>query len=65
MPEQKTDFYIVKKPEYITFECPHCGLTQRIYWDKLNVPEYWGDDWGEVECPDCGKIVELGDYDCV
>jgi transcription elongation factor Elf1 len=60
---EKTDFTIVSKPAWITFECPHCGCNVEISWHNVNEPEYWGDDWGEVECNVCGELVELGDYD--
>ncbi len=59
----KTDFYINERPVSITFKCPHCDWDVTIAWDCLNVPEYWGDDWGEIECPHCGKTILLGDYD--
>lgn len=59
----KTDFHINVKPVSIDFECPHCGFHQEIPWGELDVPDYWGDDWGEVFCPGCEKAVELGDYD--
>ena len=60
---ERTDFTIISAPVKITFDCPHCCLPVEISWRNLCVPEYWGDDWGEVECPECGKTVELGDYD--
>ncbi|MGN0693166.1 MAG: hypothetical protein ACI4K7_12520 [Oscillospiraceae bacterium] len=59
----KTDFFIEQMPTSIKFECPHCSMDVVIPWDEIDVPEYWGDDWGTVECPVCGKSVELGDYD--
>lgn len=59
----KTDFYINMRPHSISFECPHCECEVTVNWDDVDVPEYWGDDWGKVDCPDCGKIVSLGDYD--
>lgn len=59
-----TDFRIVSKPAYIEFECPHCHEQVTIIWDDLPfVPEYWGDDWHEVGCPECEKPVKLGDYE--
>lgn len=58
-----TDFHINVKPVSIDFECPHCGCHAEIIWGQLNVPDYWGDSWGEVECEVCGGMVELGDYD--
>ena len=60
---ERTDFTIISTPVKIVFDCPHCDLPVEISWNNLYVPEYWGDDWGEVECPECGKTVELGDYD--
>lgn len=57
------DFVIVKKPAYIRFDCPHCGMGVSVPWREVNEPEYWEDDWGEVDCPMCGETVELGDYD--
>lgn len=62
-PEKPTDFHIDVKPVSITFACPHCGQTVAVPWRELNVPEYWGDDWGYADCPDCEKEVKLGEYD--
>lgn len=61
--QRRTDFRIISRPVEITFVCPHCEVSQEIKWSDMDVPEYWGDDWGEVECPTCGETVELGDYD--
>lgn len=61
--DKTTSFYILSKPVAISFKCPHCDNTQEIKWSDLDVPEYWGDSWGEVECPECGKTVTLGDYE--
>ena len=61
--DKRVDFHINVKPVSIDFECPHCNYEIDISWDDLHVPEYWGDDWGEVDCPECGKSVRLGDYD--
>ena len=61
--KRRTDFRIISRPVEIVFECPHCEVSQEIKWGDMDVPEYWGDDWGEVECPTCGETVELGDYD--
>ena len=58
-----TDFFINQKPVSISFYCPHCDFHVHIRWEDLDVPEYWGDDWGEVECPYCNNTVLLGDYD--
>lgn len=60
---KRADFTIVNRPDYITFTCPHCGQDQRMDWDEVTEPEYWGDEWGIVNCPECGEEIELGEYD--
>lgn len=60
---ERTDFFIKQRPVSIKLECPHCDFNVEIPWRDLDVPEYWGDDWGEVECPYCEKMIQLGDYD--
>jgi len=57
------NFRIVSKPTWIEFRCPHCKGDVIISWMDLNPPYYWGDMWENVECPSCGKEVELGDYE--
>ena len=57
------DFYINQRPFSITLTCPHCDTELEILWDDLSVPEYWGDDWGEIECTYCQKEIKLGDYE--
>lgn len=61
--QRKTDFTIEAVPTNIRFLCPNCRAHVTIPWGDLDVPEYWGDDWGQVDCPDCGAAVELGDYE--
>lgn len=58
-----TDFHISAAPVSIELECPFCHEKIEIPWKDLNPPEYWGDRWDDVECPECGKEIELGDYD--
>ena len=58
-----TDFYIVSAPVKISFLCPYCGERVEIKWVDINPPEYWSDVWDNVECPECGKEVELGDWE--
>ena len=57
------DFTIVSKPNYISLMCPHCYSDIKIPWKDVCEPDYWGDDWGEVECPDCHETIKLGDYE--
>lgn len=59
----ETYFYINQRPVSISLECPHCDADIEIPWDEIDVPEYWGDDWGYIECHRCGKTIKLGDYD--
>ena len=60
---RETDFVINSRPCSISLECPHCDYDIEIPWDDVNAPEYWGDDWGKIECPSCGKTIQLGDYE--
>ena len=60
---KRADFTIVNRPDYITFTCPYCGQDQRMDWDEVTESEYWGDEWGTVNCPECGEEIELGEYD--
>lgn len=55
-----TWFHIDTKVVSISLDCPHCG--DRITKD-VDVPESWSDDWGEVECPECGETIKLGEYE--
>lgn len=60
----KTDFHIDVIPVSISLECPHCDSDIVLNWKDIYVPGYWGGgDWGTVECPACGKDIELGDYE--
>ena len=57
------DFTIVSKPSYISFECPYCKENIEIDWENIDDPESWSDPWGYVECPECKKMIELGNWD--
>jgi transcription elongation factor Elf1 len=59
---EKIGFHINVKPVSIDFVCPHCGCETEVSWRNVNVPDYWGADWGEVECNVCGERIELGDW---
>lgn len=59
----RVDFHISVKPVSIEFECPYCHDEISISWRDITPPDYWGDTWDDVECPECGKTVRLGDYD--
>ena len=59
----EANFHINVRPFSIDFVCPNCGSHVEIMWDKLDVPDYWGEDWGAVKCPECDKYIKLGDYE--
>lgn len=61
--EEKTVFHIDTRPVSISLDCPYCEDSIVIPWRDVNVPEYWGDDWGEIVCPECGKTIVLGEYE--
>lgn len=60
---EPVDFNINAKFISIDFECPYCEDIVAIPWRNLDVPEHFDDDWGEVKCPCCGNVIELGDYE--
>jgi len=61
--QERIDFTIVSKPDYISLECPFCHDDIKIDWNDVDVPEDWQGDWGYVECPTCEKLISLGDWD--
>ena len=63
MMERKTDFVILSRPVAISFTCPFCKTDQEVSWNDIIAPEYWGDEWDDVECPNCGELVSLGDWE--
>ena len=56
------DFTILSKPVAIRFECPFCENEVEIQWNKIEVPDSWCDDWSDIKCPYCGKMVSLGEW---
>lgn len=63
MGDEKVDFTINSVPKDITFECPHCEYRVDVPFGEVDEPRSWMDDWGSVECPDCGKEVRLGNFE--
>lgn len=61
--KEPVDFTIVSAPVGIHLLCPHCGESVKIPWKDVDVPESWSDAWPNVECPECSKEIELGDWD--
>lgn len=56
------DFRIVSKPVKIAFECPFCEEEIEIPFEAVDAPSCWSDEWPEVKCPECGKMIALGDW---
>jgi len=57
------DFTIVSAPYKISFLCPYCHEDVEIRWKDTNPPDNWNDGWDSVICPECGKEIELGDWE--
>ena len=57
------DYVIISKPDKVQFACPHCDADVEVPFEEVDYKtDYWGDGaW--VDCPECGKEVELGDYE--
>lgn len=60
---KEADFHIDTKPVSISLECPYCECEMEIPWEDVDVPNYWGDEWGYVLCPECKETIELGYYE--
>ena len=56
------DFHINVRPYSIDFYCPYCQSHIEVLWNDVDEPDYWGEPWGVVECPECGEYVLLGDW---
>lgn len=57
------NYTIISRPSYITFEYPFCHEEVEVNFDEVDFKtDYWGDGaW--CDCPECGKEVELDDYE--
>ena len=56
-------YTIISKPHHIIFRCPHCKEDVEVMFEHVDyMTDYWGDGaW--CDCPECGKEVELDDYE--
>lgn len=56
-------YVINSKPASVGFECPYCHEDVEVAFRDVDYnTDYWGDGaW--CDCPECGKEVELGDYE--
>lgn len=58
-----TDYTIISKPSQVFFECPHCKEEVHLNFEDVDFKtDYWGDG-ARCNCSECGKEVELGDYE--
>ena len=55
---KKTNFTIITIPDSIVFTCPYCKEDVEVKYRDLDLPAVW-----EAICPECGKYVELGEYE--
>ena len=60
---KSTDFTINQTPTSISFICPYCEEDVTLEWNEIETPDYWGDDWEDVQCPYCEAMVHLEDYE--
>lgn len=60
---KSVDFTIEQVPSGIYFICPYCEEDVWFDWDEIEKPDYWGDDWGNIQCPHCGLMTHLDDYE--
>ena len=64
MADNRIEITVISAPSYITSECPHCHEEIHIdYKDFLDMmTHYYYEDWIDevIECPECGKEVEIG-----
>ena len=57
------DYIIISTPKWVQFECPHCHEEVEVLFEDVDYKtDYWGDGaW--ADCPECGKEVELDNYE--
>lgn len=58
-----TKYIIISKPAYISFTCPHCGEDIEVPFRKVAYNSKVWDDGATVICTECGKEVELGEWE--
>ncbi len=54
-----TGYIICSKPDHIAFECPYCLEDKEIKVADLEEDVF---EITEVICPNCGRIVKMGEW---
>ena len=60
-----TQVIIIQTPAKARFECPYCEEEINMSYtdfESQQLSSYFG-DWDNVECPECGKSIEIDDVD--
>lgn len=58
-----TEYVISSIPHHIIFTCPHCEEEVEVMWEYVDYKTDCWNDGAWCDCPECGKEVELGDYE--
>lgn len=56
-----TEYKIISRPDHIEFMCPYCLEDVEISVEELKDDSVW--ELNECTCPECGKNVEMGDFE--
>ena len=61
----KIDLQVVSRPVTVEFECPHCMNDAQIDYSDFNdlIGEPYDWKYSKVDCPECGKSLEIDDVD--
>lgn len=61
---KKVDITVVRTPQYVRYECPHCGEEVEVDCDDFDddrISDYWPEWEGDtVICNECGEKFEIG-----
>lgn len=61
--KMSTNYTIVSVPKYIIFDCPHCHEEDvKVDFNNIDFKTDYCGYGAWVNCPRCGKEIELGDY---
>lgn len=57
------DYIIISTPKWVQFECPHCHEEVEVLFEDVDYKTAFWHDGAWVNCPKCGKEVELDNYE--